>query len=288
MIKTGTRLKPWVQLKCLYCQTIKEFRPSSIPKSKRFCSKKCWYSWNTGSNNRLQKQIEVECNFCRHKFKKIPSHIGEFNYCSRKCSDIDSREKRKGENNRMWRGGVRLRRGSNWGTIRKEVLEKCDYLCAHCGMTEEAHKLKYKRSFDVHHKITPFRLDFDNSPENLEALCLKCHGKAEKELRKTLSNEQLQVMRSNLSKVIAHEDDHSRVYNVCDCGNRKAKKAKTCRPCLTKKRQQNLLPNNFCLSCKKRKSNRYAKICQSCYIPILSERNKLRKIANVEVIRKLF
>ena len=68
------------------------------------------------------------------------------------------------------------RYGSNWKKIRTRILIRDDYTCQDCGI----HKSRV-RFIDVHHKI-PFLKSFDNSEENLVALCRKCHALAEREV----------------------------------------------------------------------------------------------------------
>ncbi len=66
--------------------------------------------------------------------------------------------------------------GSSWNRIRKLVLQRDQYMCQSCGLTETNYP------FHVHHK-TPFRLfsspEQANQIENLVTLCPACHRKAE-------------------------------------------------------------------------------------------------------------
>jgi len=64
---------------------------------------------------------------------------------------------------------------SNYGTgkKRKEILERDNYSCVQCGMTDEQHKEKWGRPITIDHKDKNRK---NNGPENLQTLCLTCHG----------------------------------------------------------------------------------------------------------------
>lgn len=79
------------------------------------------------------------------------------------------------------------RYGENWQKVRAEVLERDDYKCQKCGLSNEEHK---KRSdlwppwggLHVHH-LVPF-VEFDSKEEankmkNLVSLCASCHASSE-------------------------------------------------------------------------------------------------------------
>jgi len=81
---------------------------------------------------------------------------------------------KKGALHPFWRGGTKSWRGSEWKTIRKDVLFR-DGRCKECGSTN---------SLSVHHKI-PWYLTKDNNEKNLETLCRSCHFTKEIEFNKT-------------------------------------------------------------------------------------------------------
>lgn len=68
----------------------------------------------------------------------------------------------------------RIRFGGN----RQKVLERDNFQCIDCGMTQEEHQAKYKKSLTINHINGKGRRsqEPDNRLENLETLCLKCHG----------------------------------------------------------------------------------------------------------------
>lgn len=66
-----------------------------------------------------------------------------------------------------------------FGGLRESVLERDNWACVKCGFTNEQHITDFKRSLTVdhidgngRHSKTP-----NNNLENLQTLCLKCHGK---------------------------------------------------------------------------------------------------------------
>jgi len=84
---------------------------------------------------------------------------------------------RKGSRCPWWRGGHEKYRGPGWLTVRAKMLERDEYKCQHCGMTQEDARER-GHALSVHH-IVPWRETHDNSPKNLITLCQGCHMKME-------------------------------------------------------------------------------------------------------------
>ena len=60
------------------------------------------------------------------------------------------------------------------GGRREEILSRDNHRCVKCGMSDVNHKLKWGRPITIDH------IDKDrsnNSPGNLQTLCLTCHGR---------------------------------------------------------------------------------------------------------------
>lgn len=82
-----------------------------------------------------------------------------------------------GEKHPRWKGGP-VRYGTGWALARRLARERANGRCQHCNRTVE----EIGRPLDIHHKV-PVR-EFPNkrdahTPENLEALCRRCHVAAE-------------------------------------------------------------------------------------------------------------
>lgn len=65
-----------------------------------------------------------------------------------------------------------------FGGLREEVLKRDKYQCVMCGMTNAEHKEKWNCNLTINHINHKGRHSTqpDNRLENLETLCLRCHG----------------------------------------------------------------------------------------------------------------
>lgn len=72
----------------------------------------------------------------------------------------------------------RKKDNARFGGIRKIILERDGYRCLDCGMTQEQHFVKWKKSLTINHIDGQGRNSLipNNDPTNLETLCLRCHG----------------------------------------------------------------------------------------------------------------
>lgn len=66
-----------------------------------------------------------------------------------------------------------------FGGLRDDVLKRDNYCCLGCGMTNEEHKQKWNRNLTLDHIDNQgrFSKEPNNSLDNLQTLCLKCHGR---------------------------------------------------------------------------------------------------------------
>lgn len=60
------------------------------------------------------------------------------------------------------------------GGLRDAVLKRDGYACVECGMTDAEHKAKWNRPITVDHRNKNKK---HNTMENLQTLCLSCHGR---------------------------------------------------------------------------------------------------------------
>ena len=72
-------------------------------------------------------------------------------------------------------GGKIVARGRLWDKIKKEAIKRDSDKCVQCGMTNEYHFDLYGQPLQVDH-IIPYRLTQNNTLQNLQTLCCKCHG----------------------------------------------------------------------------------------------------------------
>lgn len=173
-------------------------------KTAKFC---CW-----DCRTEYKRPKPTNCISCGVLFTGIAAHKkkdGSYRIsgCTSKktCSDeclnefyrTDEARKEKiskaftGSNHPNWLGGISHSstnfRGSDWQKIRRQVLERDDYKCCHCGIDRESHYERYKCDFAINH-IIPFHQSGNtvkaNKLSNLETLCKSCHTKADWKYRK--------------------------------------------------------------------------------------------------------
>jgi len=65
-----------------------------------------------------------------------------------------------------------------FGGQRQEILERDNWACQKCGMSQEQHILLFNRGLTIDHIDGQGRKSKNpnNDPENLITLCLRCHG----------------------------------------------------------------------------------------------------------------
>lgn len=133
-------------------------------------------SWTTkrGSNSR---KIIVSCNWCGKSIVKYKSTVYKINFCGFDCYGKWCSVNRSKDNNPNWRGGNISYRGADWRIIKLKVLERANFKCEKCGVSNV--------SLQVHH-IVPFRTFKEyrtaNYMSNLIAVCISCHKKMEAQI----------------------------------------------------------------------------------------------------------
>jgi 5-methylcytosine-specific restriction endonuclease McrA len=211
-------------------------------------------------------RITVTCHRCGKTTEKTPSQVHEFNYCSRECAQAEHGQKITGPRHPQWKGGALNSRGRGWSMIRLEVIARQGHKCGGCGMTEDEHKTKYKKSFSVHHK-SPYRLDQNNHPDNLIALCPTCHGIEESATHKKLSPDDWNKIREITAEKRALGIDIRESTHWCtpcpQCGTPKDRRAGLCKKCRIK---SNKIAKKVhrCNICGKPKANAANRTCWNC------------------------
>lgn len=176
--------------KCKLCGATFEYYPSE--KRGLYCSdcveNKDWRDVPeppTGEDNHFWTggKRTVECDSCGAELERWPNTISEHNFCNRDCQYTWLSEAFTGEGHPNWADGGNRNYGPGWRRTKLETLERDGYRCVLCGTSRD----DLGRNPDVHH-IIPVRL-FDESPdhdlvdahfpENLIALCVTCHRRAD-------------------------------------------------------------------------------------------------------------
>lgn len=91
-----------------------------------------------------------------------------------------------------------------FGGFREAVLLRDDFKCVVCSMTNEKHKQTWGREITINHIDGQGRYskEQNNNLDNLETLCLRCHGKKDATDRRRkfydLPNESKKAILSNL------------------------------------------------------------------------------------------
>jgi len=145
-------------LSCAACGGIFQV-PKHLVAKVKFCSKQC-----SSTARSLKSSTEVECAFCKKKFRKPQSKLkgskSGLYFCSRVCKDSAQKI-----------GGIPEIQPPHYNTgqtVYREIAFKSKAeICERCGFDT------FPAILIVHHK------DLDrsnNAIENLEVLCQNCHG----------------------------------------------------------------------------------------------------------------
>lgn len=92
--------------------------------------------------------------------------------------------------------GFSITANNRTGGLRRAVLDRDGWACVKCGMTDADHKAKWSRPITVDHKD---KNRANNTMENLQTLCLPCHGR--KDLIPRLRKPQVPVHKSSILKL---------------------------------------------------------------------------------------
>jgi len=98
-------------------------------------------------------------------------------FCAMKHNKIEKRKYMKSEKMKIYLKAKRDK--DRFGKLREVVIKRDGEKCVNCGMTRQEHFLKFGCDITVNHKDGTGRnsKEHNNKKENLETLCLVCHGK---------------------------------------------------------------------------------------------------------------
>ncbi|WP_226010454.1 HNH endonuclease signature motif containing protein [Halomicrobium salinisoli] len=147
---------------CVTCGD--EFRYYPSVHDGRYCSNEC-------ANAPRRRQVEITCPNCEETFERRQSLDTE--YCSMACWGADKTPDRSGFYS------------THWLKQREKALERDNYQCTVCGISDDEHRRRFGRGIEVHHTV-PVRLfkQWDKPPEhahvlrNLTTLCRTHHPDA--------------------------------------------------------------------------------------------------------------
>ena len=108
------------------------------------------------------------------RYRKHKAEVKEYN---KKYNDEHRAVIKK--RNREWRDLNRF------GGLRAKVLERDNYTCQNCGMTNKEHLEKWGREITIDHVDGNGRYaeEQNNLSENLVTMCLACHGRKDVSIR---------------------------------------------------------------------------------------------------------
>lgn len=121
-----------VTAECATCGDSFRYYPSV--RDGQFCSNEC-------SNEPRKRQVEIVCEGCGETFQRRASLDTE--YCSMECW---------GEDTRVISDPDQVYRGI-WYRQRQRALQRDDYQCVVCGISDDEHSDEYGHGLDVHHLV---------------------------------------------------------------------------------------------------------------------------------------
>lgn len=115
----------------------------------------------------------TRCTHCDSIIRRCPSQLNEGkNFCDKECFAEYRKQNSDGPANYT----------DGWYSQRKAALKRDSFQCVVCGMGREAHREKYGRDLDVHHKKPVREFSAQSTAhklENLETLCREHHAERE-------------------------------------------------------------------------------------------------------------
>jgi len=172
-----------VSVECNQCGDSYRTYPTLEDES-RFCSQECKANWQSenrkGENHPNYNRIECECEVCGETVHRQPSQYERMDnvFCSQECHREYQSIHQRGENHHNYKPKSTDEYGPNWYQQRRKALERDNYECQFCGISEEQHQTDNERGLEAHHIIKERRGGKDH-PDNLITVCRDCHNTLE-------------------------------------------------------------------------------------------------------------
>ena len=152
---------------CSYCGKPLPYKQ----RHNKFCNNSCSASYSNTRRARKSPK-KFKCINCgkEHNIRKSSKNV----FCGPKCQA----EYKYKEYIKKWKEGKETGICGGYGLsrqVRRYLLEKANFKCERCGWGEK-NPYTGKYVLEVHHKDGNYK---NNSEDNLEVLCLNCHGMTE-------------------------------------------------------------------------------------------------------------
>jgi 5-methylcytosine-specific restriction endonuclease McrA len=153
--------------------------------SRKYCEQSCaGKDLFNGEDNPCYRDAKTttHCKQCGDEYEVWEKFKDESTFCSKDCQATWRSNNLRGEDHPAWKGGWEEYYGPHWEEQRQKCLERDEYECRACGMSQAEHHEQFGTGLNVHHVI-PHR-EFEsteaaNDVGNLVAACSSCHSRYE-------------------------------------------------------------------------------------------------------------
>jgi 5-methylcytosine-specific restriction endonuclease McrA len=184
---TGENNPSWsgggISTECAVCGTeLNVMRAKYQKYDRHFCSNACsaeWVSKNQSESDHpnWKPSVTFKCSNCGTQVERYPRDERYDNhFCSSDCLS-EHRSKHYSAD-----GRDRGKRGVYWENQRAKAIERDNFECQRCGLTDKEHRAEQNIGLHVHHKNAAKTFESDKKAHelsNLITLCSRCHRLAE-------------------------------------------------------------------------------------------------------------